>query len=83
MFGTSSVGTSVVAIFFFTCFGRSLARVCSLISNWGEQEQQDGELHHVRKCGTNFGGSIGAEVFTRVCRGCVGWEGSVKMRWRG
>src|SRR3984893_2749508 len=35
------------------------------------------------KPGRIFGGTMRAAVLIRVCRGCVGAMGSVKMRWRG
>src|SRR6202790_3032723 len=33
--------------------------------------------------GRIFGGTMRAAVLIKVCRGCVGATGSVKMRWRG
>src|ERR1700686_1265465 len=35
------------------------------------------------KLGRIFGGTMRAAVLIKVCRGCVGAMGSVKMRWRG
>ncbi len=81
-FGRSGAGASVVAIF-FTCLGRSLARVCSLISRRGRAGATGpASCTMLGRAGRNLGASIWARC-TKVCRGCVGCEGSVKMRWRG
>lgn len=71
-FGTSGVGVSVVALR-FTCFGRSFAKVCSLISRrgWAGPEEA-ASWTMLGSAGKNFGGSMGSEALTKVCRGCVG-----------
>src|SRR6266852_1887114 len=82
-FGKSGEATSVVATVFFV-FGRSFLSVCSLISRRGRGgAATEARCTTLGISGNIFGASSGAAGFTRVCRGCVGREGSVKMRWRG
>src|SRR5258708_7438862 len=82
-FGKSGEGTSVVATVFFV-FGRSSLSVRSLISRRGRGgTATEARCTMLGMSGKLFGASSGAAGFTRVCRGCVGREGSVQTRWRG
>src|SRR5258708_6783235 len=82
-FGKSGEGTSVVATVFFV-FGRSFLSVRSLISSRGRGgPAPEPSCTTLGISGKIFQAPTGAAGFTRVCRGCVGREGSVKMRWRG
>src|SRR5580692_541525 len=82
-FGKSGEGASLVATVFFV-FGRSFLSVCSLISRRGRGgAATEARCTTLGMSGKIFGALSGAAGLTSVCRGCVGREGSVKMRWRG